>query len=355
MEKARVNLLLITIIALMGLCSCISFLYMRKKIFYQPSHIKIVGLIAARNEAPFIKNCIKALAVYTDAIVFLDDVSTDETLTIAKSLADECHIQTFIEKKVWARDEKGDKNALLAEGRKIGGTHFIMVDTDELFVASCARNQWLKNLIRSLEPGQILQFPLTHIYGDHMTYRDDALVSPYGYYYASLCSIFADDGICTYDDNSTSISKAIHVPRIPFNMKCQGLLKNKRIYDLDKGMLHFTFANLDEILNKKIWYMCLEFIKKNETSDLTEFPKNAEMINKRYNALFAPAALDHQELVIRKKAPSCWYQGYDFFDPTCYYKKLSNRKEDVLAWIQKYGRNYFKDLDIWHTAWLNNV
>lgn len=356
MQQRTFNPRLALLVALLGCCAFISFLYTRTKIFYEPSHTKIVGLIAARNEAPFIKNCIKALALYSDAIVFLDDVSTDETLAIAKSLEHECHIEKFIEKKIWARDEKGDKNALLAAGREIGGTHFIMVDSDEMFVASCARDQWLKNLIRSLKPGQVLQFPLIHIYGDHLTYRDDALVSPYGYYYASLCSIFGDDGSCTYDDNSTSVSKTIHVPRIPFNMSCQGLLKNKRIYDLDHGMLHFTFVNLDEILNKKIWYMCLEFIKKNEiTPDPAEFPQNAKIINKRYQALYAPAALDHQELVIRKQVPACWYEDYDFFDPSCYYKQLSNRKEDIIAWVKKHGSHYFKDLDIWQTEWLKAI
>lgn len=355
MQQRLFHNFLTLLVILVGSSAFLLCISVRHHILYEPDRIKIVGLIAARNEEPFIKNCIKALAVYTDAIVFLDDVSTDNTLQVAKSLAEECHIEKFIEKKIWARDEKGDKNALLKAGRIIGGTHFIMVDADELFAASCACDQWLKKLIRSLSPGQVIQFPLIHLYGDHLTYRDDELVSPYGKYYASLCSIFADDGTCSYDDNSTSLSKAVHVPRIPYHMNCQGLIKNKRIYDLNHGMLHFTFINLNEIQTKKIWYMCLEFVKKNEiTPDKSQYHKHAQLINNQYKNLFAPAALDHPELVIKKHAPDCWYKGYNFFDPSCYYKRLSNRQEDVTAWVQKYGKDYFKDLDIWQASWLKS-
>lgn len=101
---------------------------------------KIVGLVPARNESKIISQCLPALALYTDAIVFLDDCSDDDTVQVVQSLQSECSIERVIQKTKWHRDEPGDRNALLQAGREIGGTHFIAQDADEMFTANCTRD-----------------------------------------------------------------------------------------------------------------------------------------------------------------------------------------------------------------------
>src|SRR5581483_7958176 len=162
---------------------------------------KIVGLIAVHNEAALIKQCLKAMSVYTDAIVVLDDVSSDNSLEIIESVAHECNIEKVIKKEVWIRDEKGDKGLLLNAGREIQGTHFIILDADEMFVAPCAEEEWLRTQILRLKPGQALCFPMMNVWKSLDFYRDDEAMNPYMKKWNSICSIFCDDGQCNYEDN----------------------------------------------------------------------------------------------------------------------------------------------------------
>ena len=93
-----------------------------------------------RNERIMITQCLKSLAQYTDAIVVLDDASDDETVAIVESLAQECNVEKIIKKDHWYRDEPGDKNKLLAAGRAIGGTQFVLIDADDMFTVNCMKN-----------------------------------------------------------------------------------------------------------------------------------------------------------------------------------------------------------------------
>lgn len=315
---------------------------------------KIVGLVAARNEAPMIKNCLKALALYTDAIVYLDDVSTDNTLAVVQSLAAECHVEKIIAKTVWNRNERADKQALLVEGRKIGGTHFIMLDVDEIILAPCAQNQWLRNIILGLRPGQYIELPFIHAWGSCQQYRNDDLCNPHCWNirkFTGLQAVFCDDGTCTFVNLFFPAYPPMHVNRIPPNLSCASKV---RFSDINRGIMHLKYVDLEETKNKKFWYMCLEYIKRNEQSgdDQSNRIRNAAIINKNYEKEFFDTPFDHLELIKTEAIPSDWLAGYDFFDHQCYYLTISTRKQDIVSWLNKYGPDYFKNLDIWHD-WLS--
>ena len=163
---------------------------------------KIVALVPARNEGPRIAFCLRALACYADAIVFLDDCSDDDTVAVVESLAAECRVEKILRKKKWHRDEPGDRNALLQAGRAIGGTHFIILDADEAFTANCADNQFLRRLILALEPGDNLAMNWIQLWRGVGQYRFDNSVWTWN----SKAIIFCDDGRCSYS------SEFIHTP-----------------------------------------------------------------------------------------------------------------------------------------------
>ena len=55
--------------------------------------LKIVGLVAARNEAGVIDQVLYALALYTDTIIFLDDASTGPCcITPNQVVEDSCQL-----------------------------------------------------------------------------------------------------------------------------------------------------------------------------------------------------------------------------------------------------------------------
>src|SRR5581483_4331962 len=267
--------------------------------FYQPVKIdkpaKIVGLVAVRNEEGIIKNCLKALSVYTDSIVVLDDASQDSTLSIILSLQKECKIEHIITKDKWVRDEKGDKNALLYAGRAVGGTHFILIDADEMFTAQCAQDNWLRNKILALAPGQMIEFPMINLWGSTAHYRNDALCNPRQDKWNCIPGVLCDDGTCNYDSNPCwGPSGTMHVSRQPAKRKCNSFRSVIRLHDVNYGLIHFKSVNLEEVATKKVWYMCLEYIKSGDPDKINAF----------YNAEFK-GMVDTTDITL-ESVPNSW-------------------------------------------------
>lgn len=284
---------------------------------------KIVGLVPARNESPIIEQCLRALSLYTDAIVYLDDASTDDTLEIVKSLAQECNIEKIIAKEKWYRDEPGDRNKLLQAGREIGGTHFVVVDADEMLTANCLDNNFLQKKILSLKPGERIKLNFIVPWRSVDQYRFDKSVWTHNYF---VC-IFCDDGRCSYN------SGFIHTPHVPRNLRG----KIHTIAGYTHGMLHFQFVNWRNLLVKQSWYRCLERIRQPNKSDAA------------INQIYAPSK-DEKNLGL-KSSPAYWLDGYDFFDPTVFNQPEKWKEKQVLEWFEHYGRKHFAGLDIWYVDW----
>ena len=288
-----------------------------------PGKPKIIGLIAARNEANVIEMCLRGLSLYTDAIVFLDDASDDETLNIVNALASECRVEKIIAKEYWHRNEPEDRNTLLKAGRKIGGTHFVVIDADEMFTSNCSTNDLLRNEILSLRAGDKLVMTWIQLWRGFHQYRYDDSIWTHN----RKAVIFGDDGKCQYG------SDFIHTARVPDN-----LAGEKRIIPgYQFGLLHFQFVNWQNLLLKQGWYRCLERLRKPD--------KSIAAINKRY-----AASKDENNLGLKPALPE-WFEAYDFFKPGGYLLPDSWRKRQVCDWFHKYGREAFAELDIWDIDW----
>ncbi len=285
---------------------------------------KIVGLVQVKNEEIFIEQCLRALSLYTDAIVILDDASTDRTLEIIKALAPECRIEAIIENKEW-RDwnEPSNKNKLLRAGRLVGGTHMVIIDADEMFSADCLENNYLRNRILALKPGDSMGCLWINLWRSIHQYRDDGSV----WVPRDNARIFCDNGVAYYPEGF------LHASSIPAGL--QG-----RYYpntDTTRGILHFQFVNWENLLAKQAWYRCLEHIHDPK--------KSIYDINSTYGQ-------SKDERNIRfKKAPNRWF-NYPFFDEAIFKKQEKWRKQQVNEWFTQYGKDFFKHLDIWDVNWL---
>jgi glycosyltransferase involved in cell wall biosynthesis/predicted O-methyltransferase YrrM len=283
---------------------------------------KIVGLVPARNEEARIEFCLRALAQFTDAIVYLDDCSTDETVARVEQIARDCRVERILRKPQWFRDEPGDRNRLLQAGREIGGTHFIVLDADEAFTANCQDQQMLRRLILSLPPGEQLAMTWIQLWRSLDYYRHDTSV-----WTNNVKSIaFRDDGRCSYE------SEFIHTARVPTNLAGARVA----LPGYEFGLLHFQFVNWRNLLIKQAWYRCLERIRDPQ--------KPAGTIN----ALYAPSQ-DESALGL-KPALRSWFT-YPFFDPAVADAPDLWRKTQIEAWLDQYGLDFFKSLDIWEINW----
>ncbi len=283
---------------------------------------KIVVLVPGRNESNILAQFFQAAVCIADAIVYLDDASTDNSLEIARSLAQACRIESIIEKKQWYRDEPGDRNRLLQEGRRIGGTHFVVLDVDEMFTANLLRDNFLKNKILSLRPGDVLKFAWIMLWRSVDYYRFDSSVWTNNY----KDFIFCDDQRCSYQSNF------IHTPRTPSNLRG----RSEAVAGYQYGVLHFQFVNWENLLIKQSWYRCLERIRDPKKSIAS------------INQLYKPSK-DETNLHCERSNPE-WFK-YSFFDATAYMKQEGWRKKQILEWFQQYGISYFVNLDIWDIDW----
>jgi hypothetical protein len=50
------------------------------------------------------------------SVIYLDDASTDNSIEIVQSLAEECRVEQILTKKTWHRDEPNDRNMLCKQG-----------------------------------------------------------------------------------------------------------------------------------------------------------------------------------------------------------------------------------------------
>lgn len=352
---------------------------------------KIIGLVPVRNEVETISQILKALSLFVDGIVVLDDASDDGTPDVIKSIAKYCKIEKLIEKKEWYRDEPGDANLMLQEGRQLGGTHFIRLDADEMFTANLLDDNWLRNKILELKPGDKYVMTWIQLWRSPYKYRFDSSV----WSSTSGDFIFCDDGKCFYE------SAFIHTSRTPQNLSGQkiylskhksalfrGLLKDnallsklsfmvdglerfvveefgenlnhKQVIEAVKkcrslsssdpnyfnryrnsfscGVMHFQFVNWDCLLAKQAWYRCLEKIR-NPNIDV-------DNINRVYGES------KNEEGLNLREAPLHWFKNYTiFYDPNIFTKKTSWHKKQILSWLKLYGLDFFKDLDIWDISW----
>jgi glycosyltransferase involved in cell wall biosynthesis/predicted O-methyltransferase YrrM len=284
---------------------------------------KIVALIPVKNEAVRISFCLKAVASFADAICIYDDDSDDNTLEIIESLSSECRVERVIRNRYWHYDEGKYRQALLDAGREIGGTHFIVLDADEAFTSNLSRNNFLKEMILSLKPGDHLQLVWIQLWRSVAYYRHDRSVWTNNY----KSFVFADDGKCTYTDQQ------FHLLRVPSDLTGRAY----RIEGYETGVLHFQFINWRNLLIKQAWYRCLELIL------------NPEKPIDEINRLYAPSK-DERDIQLQPANPA-WFRYYDFFNAEVLMKSESWRERQIISWFEQYGRDYFAGLDIWDIDW----
>lgn len=284
---------------------------------------KLIGLVPVKNEQDQIKQCLYALSHFVDEIVVLDDASTDRTVEVIEEIKDEVKVGKIIKKTEWFRDEPGDKNKLLQAGRELGGTHFILLDADEALTSNLLDSDFLRKAIFNLKKGDRMYLTWIQFWRSPKMYRfDDSIwTNQIGDF------IFCDDGVASYS------SEFIHTSRSPNNLKG----KVYKLSGYNFGVMHFQFVNWDNLLLKQEWYRCLEKIRIPE--------KKVSEINQRYQHACSENNLN------RKQAPSDWFNRYKHFDHEVYTKPNMWRVEMMKDWYSKYGKDYFKGLDVRHSLY----
>jgi hypothetical protein len=130
----------------------------------EPTH-QVVALVRVRNCARAVGHFLRALSFFVHQVVVLDDASVDDTPRVVQAVAAECRVARILAKgsrEIEEADPWGDMQALLQEGRALGGTHFVVLHSDELLSASLLVDGSWWAALRGLEVGESLS-------GEHRT------------------------------------------------------------------------------------------------------------------------------------------------------------------------------------------
>lgn len=207
------------------------------------------------------------------------------------------------------------RNELLEAGRKLGGTHFLVLDADEYISSNYLGSA--KNDILNLLPGSALALPWVNLWkGFDQICGQDSPLAPTLKDFA-----FADSDNIAYPDG------LMHISRTPISHSEESWVNSVA----DGVVIHTQFAQWRRTELKQAWYRCLELLFSE---------KKARQINLTYEI-----TKEHMvgSIVPIKKE---WNEGINF--PTDLEEfELDWHGKEILSWFEEKGPMFFERLDIW--------
>lgn len=337
---------------------------------------KIVGLVEVRNAERSLHSFLSALSRVVDSIVVIDDHSSDgsrnEVLQFNSrhSRTLENHrlggIEILLRKSgVWSREELRDRELLLSAARKVGGTHFVLLDYDEYISANCVDNGLLRRSILHLLPGESIYLPWVEAWKSialQRVLRNDRNMN---FLTRRQVVIFADDGKFNYTmgssiarrlGSSTSQNSTIHALRCPRSICPQpsryrgphsdiGYPSSVKRLEICR-IVEVRFLNVNNVLLKSAWYEALGRVMG--ADDTVTRGKMVDALFPRHNfsrpAFLSRKTSNTREVTLSSTRPE-WLQGYPEFAPEYYNRIELWRAEEMLTWIERHGISFFSDLE----------
>jgi len=230
-----------------------------------------------RNESWVLRATIQAALKWVDGLVVVDDDSSDETAGIVKSFNAKI--------KYWRAVRTGEhwsemrlRQLTLDMGRDMGGTHFAIIDADEILTANLIFR--VRSLFAELKPGQILDFPMVACWKSLDKYATDI---------QSVVTLgFMDAPNLCWEPRGTE--KYEYHNRPP-----KGSLQDRLNPPVEGGVFHLQFAAWSRFIWKHRNYMMSEKVRWG-------YPDND--INQKYHWFE-----DRGKTL--SDAPDAWWLGHD--------------------------------------------
>jgi glycosyltransferase involved in cell wall biosynthesis len=278
--------------------------------------MKIIALVPIKNESTYLPAYLSSIKGVADIVIALDDFSTDNSIEILKDAG------AIVLPSPFSPDEPvnmgGKRNYLLQIGRKMGGTHFIWLDADEIFSANFKSHS--RKIISLLDCGQKLSMRWVHLWKNYNQYLDDKK-SAYGHLWKDF--IVHDDPSYFFDDKFLSEGRT------------QGPSNNTmRLPETDGVVLHYQFANWGKVQIKQAWYRCVELIKNDRSA-------------RRINITYAPTldGINYKTKPLKEE----WEISTSITDEALDIKQTWHYAE-ITIFFDKYGIEFFEPLQIWHIS-----
>ena len=203
--------------------------------------MKVIALVAFKNEETFLKNNLPQLSHLCDVLIGHDDDSTDHSREIFTQHGGK--VIPHSRKLDWANGCQFQvRQSLLRIGREEGGTHFICLDADEVFTPDAAKE--LRSQMVTLSPGSALCFKWINCWADPE--KETLAYDPQAVVYKDF--IFADAPGLEIPYGM------IHFSRTP--TKASSHVNSTS----DGGVLHLQNFNFANFIAKQLWYQLNEIV-----------------------------------------------------------------------------------------------
>lgn len=285
--------------------------------------MKLIGLMLARGEKWVVQASADAASRWCDGLVLINhgaDLATASAFKHGTCLRVPFVVQDVELSSAWQEMDMREQSLLL--GRKMGGTHFAIIDADEVLTANYLPHvrQWFTGLA----PMQCLDVPMVPVWDDPLHWRDGDKIWSYsmltlGFRDAkNLCWRAAGDG---YQ----------HHNRPPY-----GAIAN-RCTPLDRytehgngGVMHLQWANQRRLLAKHVLYRMVDHLRWPGRRTIDE-------LNTIYDWSLKPSG----SLV---EVPAEWWGTYrkDTIDVT----DVPWQEAEIHRLLRAHGRKAFEGLDL---------
>lgn len=327
---------------------------------------KLVALVELRNVERTVSTFLQSLSLWVDAIVVLDDHSSDSTRTVVmREALSGSPVDVLIKKSgAWIREELRDRQVLLNIGRYVNGTHFVLPDYDEFFSFNCVQGNVLRDRVLSLSPGESLYLPWIELWKSTSLHRVHCIDKSMNFLLRRQTIIFADDGSTQYDEttsNSRSLSNftfraesghregSIHALRCPRTICPQPirysgpntpLTSDSKVKLLpDCRIIELRFLSIANVLLKTAWYEALGRVM-NAPDGVT--------LGKVYQAMassFTSVPPSHDIFV--GQTQSEWLLTNISLNFAAFSDVEIWRVQEMLKWRSDHGRSRFSGLSVY--------
>jgi glycosyl transferase family 2 len=279
--------------------------------------MKIIALVPVRNEAWVLEHSLACWSGFCDVVIVNDQMSTDTTREICRRFPKVVLLESKPADMV-ARLPQQARWRLLEAARNYDGNNLLWcTDADELTPPAPAR-RFFADHAGVLWPRRVIECRFHNLWKDARRFRQD--LSLYGPHWKPMG--FVDDRRVGYPMGE----RPLHEPRMPLEPDASAL----RAEELPVLHLQWVIWNRNQM--KQAWYRCVELI-------------NGRLTALELNALYQgtlPIWYVHTEPV-----PDAWLADLTL-PPASADREPSWHEQEMLAWFDERGVEFFEPLEIWH-------
>jgi hypothetical protein len=285
---------------------------------------KLIALTHTRNEDWVLGLSLRASLSYCDAVVVTDHLSSDRTGEILDAAAREFPDRPISVRRSEDREwrEADARQEQLERARALGGSHFVIVDADEVPTANLLPR--LRDLALRPAAGSIMSMPMISPYHCSDVYRWDGAWGEKNRIPWAFCDTPAlhwkiGDGYQLHR-------------RAPLGSRDCGKLLRRRSAG---GLFHLQFTSLARLRCKAVWY------KLNET---LSYPgkRTPAQLNRMYDW-----TLHEHDRMKKFAVPDEWWAGYRERGWLRHYTPETKpwQLREIQRIVEAHGRERFHGLD----------